>query len=216
MKQYVIFDMDGLLLDTERIYRDGWKFAAGKFGILHNPEFAKEVCGTSGDGMVAVVRKYYPQVDVDAFIQTCRTYVRETVSKFVPEKQGMREIIDYFKKKGVKMAVASSSELAIIQGNLQKVGVLDKFDVIISGRQVTHGKPAPDIFLEAARQLGCEPRECYVFEDGRNGIKAGAAAGCDTIMIPDLTEPDEELRSLCVGIYPSLLDAIDAIERGEI
>ncbi len=216
MKKGAIFDMDGLLLDTERIYRDSWKIVAEEFGVLYNPEFPKAVCGTSGSGKVAVVEKYYPEVDVNAFIEACRRHVYESVSRFVPEKPGMHEILDYFRKKKVKMAVASSSRMKIIKNNLQKVGVLDQFDAVVSGGQVERGKPAPDIFLEAARQIGCAPKDCYVFEDGRSGIKAGAAAGCDTIMIPDLTAPDEELRTLCVAIYPSLLDAMEAIERGEI
>lgn len=216
MKKGVIFDMDGLLLDTERIYRDSWKIVAKEFGVCHNPEFPKAVCGTSGAGKVAVIEKYYPGINVNAFIEACRRHVYESVSKFVPEKPGMHEILDYFKKKGIKIAVASSSRIEIIENNLRKVGVLDQFDAVVSGMQIEHGKPAPDIFLEAARQIGCDPKDCYVFEDARNGIKAGAAAGCDTIMIPDLTDPDEELKSLCVAIYPSLLDAMDAIERGEI
>ncbi|MGN0466199.1 MAG: HAD family hydrolase [Lachnospiraceae bacterium] len=216
MKKGVIFDMDGLLLDTERIYREGWEITAKEFGVLHNLEFPKAICGTSGSSMVAVVEKYYPEVDANAFIKACRSYVHESVSRFVPEKPGIHEILNYFKERGVKIAVASSSQPQIIKNNLQKVGVLDQFDAVVSGAQVEHGKPAPDIFLEAARQIGCEPKDCYVFEDGRNGIKAGVAAGCDTIMIPDLTEPDEELKSLCVAIYPSLIEAMEAIERGEI
>ncbi len=216
MKKGAIFDMDGLLLDTERVYRDSWKIVADEFGIEHNLEFPKAVCGTSGSSMIAVVEKYYPQVDAKAFIEACLFHVHESVSKSVPEKRGMREILNYFKEKGVKIAVASSSEIEVIKGNLQKVGVLDKFDAVVSGLQLEHGKPAPDIFLEAARQIGCDPKDCYVFEDGRSGIRAGAAAGCTTIMIPDLTEPDEELKSLTAAIYPSLFDAMEAVERGEI
>ena len=81
---------------------------------------------------------------------------------------------------------------------------------------VSRSKPAPDIFLLAAQQIGCEPENCYVFEDGTNGIRAGAAAGCTTIMIPDLTPPNAQLEQLCAGIYPSLSDALNAIAGNEI
>lgn len=216
MKTGAIFDMDGLLLDTERIYRDSWEIVAGKFGVAHKEQFPKAVCGTSGESMVAVVKEYYPQVDSQVFIEACKQLVKESVQKFVPEKPGIHEILHYFKQNGVKIAVASSSEAEVIKHNLEKVGVLDQFDALVSGQQVEHGKPAPDIFLEAARQIGCEPGDCYVFEDGRNGIKAGVAAGCTTIMIPDLTEPDDELEEICTGIYSSLIEAMEAIKRGEI
>lgn len=107
--------------------------------------------------------------------------------------------------------MASSNEAELIRANLAKTGLEGQFDVLLSTSQVARGKPAPDVFLEAARQLGLRPEECYVFEDGINGVKAGIAAGCRTIMIPDLIEPTEEIVGRCAGIYPSLLDALEAL-----
>ena len=134
----------------------------------------------------------------------------------MPEKPGIHEMLSFMKENGVRIAVASSSPMETIQSNLERTGILSFFDVITSGQEVEKGKPEPDIFLLAAQRLELEPEDCYVFEDGSNGIHAGAAAGCATVMIPDLTEPNEELKNLTAGIYDSLMEAKEAIIRGEI
>lgn len=216
MKQGAIFDMDGLLFDTERMYRDSWKQSAQQFGLVHNPDFPRAVCGSSGAHMREIILQYYPQVDAKAFADDCILRVERELETHVPEKTGVRDILQYFKQHGVRVAVASSSKRATVLHNLKQADILSYFDVIVSGDQVTHGKPAPDIFLLAAQQIGCEPENCYVFEDGTNGIRAGAAAGCTTIMIPDLTPPNAQLEQLCAGIYPSLSDAMNAIAGNEI
>lgn len=216
MKQGAIFDMDGLLFDTERMYRDSWKQSAQQFGLVHNPDFPRAVCGSSGAHMREIILQYYPQVDAKAFEDDCILRVERELETHVPEKSGVRDILQYFKQHGVRVAVASSSKRATVLHNLKQADIFSYFDAIVSGDQVTHGKPAPDIFLLAAQQIGCEPENCYVFEDGTNGIRAGAAAGCTTIMIPDLTPPNAQLEQLCAGIYPSLSDAMNAIAGNEI
>ena len=216
MKQGAIFDMDGLLFDTERMYRDSWKQSAQQFGLVHNPDFPRTVCGSSGAHMREIILQYYPQVDAKAFADDCILRVERELETHVPEKTGVRDILQYFKQHGVRVAVASSSKRATVLHNLKQTDILSYFDAVVSGDQVTHGKPAPDIFLLAAQQIGCEPENCYVFEDGTNGIRAGAAAGCTTIMIPDLTPPNAQLEQLCAGIYPSLSDALNAIAGNEI
>ena len=216
MKQGAIFDMDGLLFDTERMYRDSWKQSAQQFGLVHNPDFPRTVCGSSGAHMREIILQYYPQVDAKAFADDCILRVERELETHVPEKTGVRDILQYFKQHGVRVAVASSSKRATVLHNLKQADILSYFDAVVSGDPVTHGKPAPDIFLLAAQQIGCEPENCYVFEDGTNGIRAGAAAGCTTIMIPDLTPPNAQLEQLCAGIYPSLSDAMNAIAGNEI
>lgn len=216
MKQGAIFDMDGLLLDTERMYRASWEKSAEQFGLVHNPDFPRAVCGSSGMHMQEIILQYYPQVDAKAFAADCILRVERELQTHVPIKAGVFEILRYFKQHGVKIAVASSSKRETVKSNLDKVGILSYFDAVVSGDQVEHGKPAPDIFLLAAQQIGCAPEDCYVFEDGTNGIRAGAAAGCATVMIPDLTPPNAQLEQLCTGIYPSLSDAMHAIANQEI
>ena len=212
MMRGAIFDMDGLMFDTEKLFAISWAEQARRFGFAPIPEFHRAVCGTSGTLARDTVRKFYPGIsDANAFINDGCDRVAEMMAESVPEKRGLHEILDYLKGIGLRLAVASSSEAELIRANLAKTGLEGQFDVLLSTSQVARGKPAPDVFLEAARQLGLRPEECYVFEDGINGVKAGIAAGCRTIMIPDLIEPTEEIMGRCAGIYPSLLDALDAI-----
>lgn len=217
MKKAAIFDMDGVLFDTERLYREGWVETAAQFGQAFAPAFPAAVCGTSGEKLLAVVRQYYPEVDAGAFVQYCMGHVRRVLQEQpVPEKPGLHEILSFFRENGVKIAVASSSEQSMIESNLRRTGVIGYFDAVVSGVDMPRSKPAPDIFLEAARRLGCAPADCYVFEDGPNGVRAGVAAGCATVMVPDLTLPTDELRAVCAAVCDSLLHVVDAIRAGEI
>lgn len=214
MKQGAIFDMDGLLFDTERLYRDSWIFLAESFGQVPNPAFPKAVSGSSGAHMREIIHEYYPEVDAFAFQAQCYQRVAEQLEVAVPEKPGLHEILEGLHARGVKIAVASSSSVEGIEHNLRMAGIRDYFDAVVSASQVKNGKPAPDIFLYAAQQLGLKPEDCYVFEDSMNGIRAGAAAGCTTVMVPDLTAPTEDIRSICDAICSSLKEALDGITAG--
>lgn len=204
--------MDGLLFDTERIFRDSWTEMATQFGQIPQPDFPAAVAGTSGAGMREVIRQYYPEVDPFAFQEGCISHTADILKRGIPEKPGMREILDFFKAQNVKMAIASSSRRGMIRRNLRCADIETYFDVVVSGEDVSQGKPKPDIFFLAAQELDCDPKDCYVFEDGINGVRAGIAAGCVTIMIPDLFEPTEDIRSNCTGIYPDLKAAQQAIK----
>ena len=214
MKKGAIFDMDGLLFDTERLYQESWLVIAREWGIIPDPAFPTAVCGTSGAHMRDVVREHYPEVDAEAYIQACLSRVAHILETDVPEKPGLHELLTYLHAQGVKIAVASSSLAHVVENNLRNAGVWEYFDAVVTGEQVKRGKPEPDIFLEAAKRLGLHPEECYVFEDGINGTRAGLAAGCATVMIPDLTAPTEDLINSCAGVYPSLLTALEAIQNG--
>ena len=212
-----IFDMDGLLFDTERLFRDGWGELAKKFGQVPNPDFPAAVAGTSAEGMREVIRRFYPKVDAHAFQDSCYRRVEEIILRDgPPEKPGMREILTFFRERGVKTAVASSSSRKMILQNFRSAGVEPLFDVIVGGEDVTRSKPEPDIFLLAAQRMGLAPEDCYVFEDGINGARAGIAAGCATVMVLDLYAPTHDVTVGCAGIYESLLDAKKAIENGTI
>ena len=216
MKHGAIFDMDGLLTDTERFYSQSWKYTVQAFGQTWIPDFDRAMAGTSGETMLAAIRAHYPTVDAQAFMDECIAHQRKLVREELRERPGASDIVRYFREQGVKMAVASSGTADNIRDNLFRLGLLDSFDAIAAGPEVENSKPAPDIFLLAAERIGVPPEDCYVFEDGINGCLGGIAAGCATVMIPDLFEPTEEVRRGCTAIYPSLTDAMRAIQEGTL
>ncbi len=215
MKTGAIFDMDGLLFDTEVVYNEEWKIIADKHNLEFHPEMLDQMRGMSGASMYKVMNTYWPDIDAEQITKEFFEDARETMKWKVPVKPGVEALLEYFKENGVKCAVASSSPLDLILSNLRVAHIDSYFDVVVSGQQVVHGKPAPDIFLLAASKLGFDPHDCYVFEDGPNGLHAGVAAGCSTIMVPDLIKPTEELHEICTGIYPTLEAVMEAIKQGK-
>lgn len=213
MKRGAIFDMDGLLLDTERLYQESWVEMARAFGQTPDPAFPAAVSGTSGEGMREVIRRYYPAVDPCAFQAGCIARVDGILDEQGPPvKPGAGELLEYLSTRGVKLAVASSSGRERILSNLRAARLDHFFDAVVSGQQVERGKPEPDIFLLAAREIGCPPEDCYVFEDSVNGVRAGMAAGCVTVMVPDLVPPPEGLP--VSAVCESLWDAKVLMEDG--
>lgn len=214
MLKGVIFDMDGLMFDTEQIWQKNWNKTAAEMGISLPEEFKFNICGTSGKLMNSVIEKYYGVEDGAPIAAKVKQMVHDDLIDFTPEKPGIHEILEFFKEKGVRMAVASSSSEEVIRRNLKNTNTEDYIEAIVSGVGMTNGKPAPDIFLKAADMLGIDPKECYVFEDAFNGVTAGYNAGCRTIMIPDMSQPTEEIRAMATGgVYENLLAARDALAK---
>lgn len=208
-----IFDMDGLLLDTERLYQESWVEMAKQFGQTPDPLFPSAVSGTSGEGMRESIRAYYPGVDPYAFQEGCIARVDAILdTQGPPVKPGAGELLAFLQARGVKLAAASSSSRERILKNFRYTGMDRFFDAIVSGQEVARGKPEPDIFLLAAEKIGCLPEDCYVFEDSVNGIRAGIAAGCVTVMVPDLVQPPEGLAAS--RVCASLNEARALIEQG--
>ena len=208
-----IFDMDGLLFDTERLYQRIWHEIAQERGIELGSDFARTICGTSGARMLHIVEQYYHVSDGNEIARECLRRMGESLSAHVPMKTGVREILDFFQEKGFAIAVASSSSLQQITSNLENAGIRGYFSEIVSGSEVKQGKPAPDIFLLAAERIGCRPEECFVFEDSENGIKAGHAAGCMTVMVPDLVEASSVILPYCTMVCSDLIQAAKEIEE---
>lgn len=203
-----IFDMDGLLFDTEKVYQETWKELAEEYDVILTDTFAREISGTSGVLTRRILEKHYQVPDGSVLVNECIKRVRQKLEVYVPKKTGVDEILQYFHENDFKIAVASSSDKVQIESNLYNAGIRKWFDVVVSGTEVEHGKPAPDIFLLAAEKIGCNPEECYVFEDSENGVRAGYAAGCKTVMVPDLFKPSEEMHQISTMILGSLLEMI--------
>ncbi len=202
-----IFDMDGLLFDTEQVYQDTWHEIAAERSMILGEGFLEAISGTSGSRMCQVIENYYHVPDGTDIMKECLERVRKKLEFHVPVKKGVLEILSAFEKAGLRMAVASSAPFEQIRVNLRTAGLESHFDILVSGSEVAHGKPAPDIFQCAAGRLGFLPEECFVFEDSENGIRAGHAAGCVTVMIPDLMAPSPEIVPYCSHIFLDLLQA---------
>ena len=216
MLKGAIFDMDGLMFDTEQIWQKNWKLIADEMGVTLAEDFKYNICGTSGALMNSVIEKYYGVEDGSAIAADCKKRVHDDLMEFTPEKPGVHEILEFFRDAGVRIAVASSSSVEQIRRNLQNTNTEEFIEVIVSGSELKRGKPEPDIFLAAAERLGIDPQECYVFEDAFNGVKAGHAAGCCTIMIPDQMHPTEEIRALADAVCGSLVEARDLLASGAL
>lgn len=202
-----IFDMDGFLFDTERVYQQTWQELAQERNVELGSDFPRAISGTNGKYMCRVIEAYYHVADGSAIMEECMERIREKLSVHVPVKKGVHEILEFFQKKGLRMAVASSSTAEQIASNLKKAGIRRYFDAVVSGTEVRCGKPEPDIFLLVAERIGCEPGQCFVFEDSENGIKAGHAAGCVTVMVPDLFEASPGILPYCAKICQDFLQA---------
>ena len=204
-----IFDQDGLLFDTERIYQESWLEAARMQGVEVPPDLPKRFSGIPPRLVAGIVEREHPELDVQAF---CRDAIRlawgAQLSGVPVAKPGLRVMLDACRANGVRTAIASSSTLRVVRHNIEAAGVAEFFDAVVTGDEVEHGKPAPDIFLLAARRIGLDPGECVVFEDAFSGIRGARAAGCGAVMIPDQTQPTDEIRSIC-SVFPDLASAAE-------
>lgn len=217
MKKGAIFDMDGTLFDSERIYQNAWLATVEYFGLDRGTELIKTVSGASEANCRRIIKEFYPEVDVDKFFDhVIETAVKVFENDGVEMMSGVVEILEFFEENGVKMAVASSSSQEVINKNVERADIKKYFSAIISGNDVVNGKPAPDIFIKAAEEINIPVTDCYVFEDSFNGIRGAYAAGCTPIMIPDTAQPSEEIKKICAGIYPNLIDAMNVIKNSNI
>ena len=218
MVNAVIFDMDGVLIDTEKHYNKAWCEAAARAGFT---EFTREhaLMLRSLDARLAakLMKDIFGEAfDYYAIRETRRAIVAERLEKYGLEKKtGIDEILAFLHSRGIKAAVATATPIELTLEHLEKIGVKDKFDKIVSAKQVENGKPAPDVYLYACEQIGEKPQDCIAVEDSPNGIKAAYAAGCKAVMVPDLTEPDEEVLPMLYGVADTLIGLEDIIKRSE-
>ena len=215
MIRAVIFDMDGVLIDTEKHYNAAWCEAARRAGFDFTSEHALMLrsfdARLASEFMQGIFGKEF---DYYAIRKVRRALVAERLEKYgIEKKPGIDEILDFLHKSGIKAAVATATPLETACGYLEKIGVKDKFDKIVSAKQVECGKPAPDVYIYACEQIGEKPEDCIAVEDSPNGIKSAYAARCKPVMVPDLTQPDEELKPLLYALAHSLADIREIIKK---
>ncbi len=214
----IIFDMDGLLIDTEKYYFRYWIESAEEFGFSMKPHHALAVRSLSSVYAQRYLKKALGEnFDYYAVRARRRELIHEAIEKFgIKLKYGAAELLQYCMDNGVLTAVATATITENAVKHLEKAGISDMFSEIVGGDSIKNGKPAPDIYLNAAEKLGLDTCSCIALEDSPNGIISAFSAGCRPVMVPDLSEPEEMLKPLLYDCVPTLIHVIDILKRERV
>ena len=211
----VIFDMDGVIFDSERLVIECWKAIARKHNIPDIVEICMRVQGNNREETGKRFREKYG----DGF--PYEAYKKEMSALFrrlygggrLPLKRGVTEILESLKQAKIPLALASSTRTDIVRQELEEAKIIHYFNSVLGGDMVTRSKPQPDIFLAAAEALGAKPVNCYVLEDSYNGIRAAYRAGMHPVMVPDMQQPTAEMLGMAEVIVKDLLSALEYLQE---
>lgn len=212
----VLFDMDGLMVDTESLATEAFIHSAKKQGYDMTKEETLLVLGFTTKSIYEFWENYFKNSDVSGkqLVDDHYKYIENILFTIGPRKMPyIEELLKYLKESNYKVAVASSSNMDHIINNMEKTGLKKYIDEFASGAEVENGKPAPDVFLLAAECLGVKPEECLVLEDSKAGVIAGSSAGAKVIMVPDMFKPDEECKERTYRIVGNLGEVISILEE---
>ncbi len=206
-----VFDMDGLMIDTEKLYLRYWKQAAADFGYNMEDKHVFAMRSLARKFSIPMLKDFFGEDFPTEDVRARRTELINShiEANGIDVKKGLFQLLDYLKSNKIKIAVATATPHERTMMYLKKIGALEYMDDIVCGDMVNTGKPDPEIYLTASSLLGLPACECVAFEDSPNGIKSAYSAGCQAIMIPDMTPADEELKPLLSGVYDNLELAID-------
>lgn len=216
MIKAVIFDMDGLMFDTEKLWEDAFLVVGKKLGYHLSSDFHRTTIGTNYNSILKTFKKKFgDDFPFDTFYKECRNYMDSKIeNEGIIMKKGLLDLLTYLKNNNYLIAIASSSKKQRIKWYLERAKIDENiFDTIVSGDEVPNGKPNPDIFLIASQNLNVNPTNAIVLEDSNNGIKAAYAAGCISILIPDLDIIKEDVLQKANYKFESLLDVIKFLEK---
>ena len=201
----VVFDMDGLLVDTETVVFRAMQQAAGAIGgEMPFATFQRMVGLQHAASDLILLEHFGSSLDLVAWQAVVSTHFREELAAGIALKAGAVEILDRLDELGLPRAIATSSSLESVRASLGPHSLVDRFHAVISRDVQTRGKPHPEPFLKAAEALGIDPADCLALEDSHNGVRAASAAGMMTVMVPDMLDPTEEMETLCVRIARDL------------
>jgi beta-phosphoglucomutase-like phosphatase (HAD superfamily) len=203
----VIFDMDGLMLDTETMLKPCFQSATAEIGCVVDDQLYDSLIGLGAAETFAVLQTTFgDSFRPDAIRDRIRILWAERVKTGIPRKDGLDEVLDLVESYRIPTAVATSTEAEEAEMSLRTAGLWGRFNALVTGDQVRQGKPAPDIYLEAASRLGVEPHRCVALEDSSPGVLAAHRSGMRVLMIPDRCAPSHEALAVA-RVFPSLRDA---------
>lgn len=216
MTKAVLFDMDGVLLDTERVAFASWEQAADERGVADIRSLYRQCIGMNTDDIKALLRtRCGSGFDADGFYARAGEVFREIeVTRGLDLMPSVRPCLDALVAAGYRLAVASSTRTETVRRQLAAAGIIGYFETITCGDMVAHAKPAPDIYLQSCASLGLAPADCVAVEDSPNGVRAAVEAGIRCVMIPDQIQPDGEIRARAatvlshLGELPAYLTAV--------
>ena len=205
MPAAIVFDMDGLLFDTETLYQEAALLAAAEGGHRATADIFFQLIGVPwARGRELLLGHFGDDFPVDDFVTVWVQHFEAIAETRLALKPGVVELLDLLDALRLPRAIATSSSHRTVARHLDAGGLAGRFDAIVGAGDYAQGKPAPDPFLTAAGRLGVEPRQCLALEDSHNGVRSAAAAGMMTIMVPDLLAPTDDIRRLCVAIADDL------------
>ena len=209
--QAVVFDMDGVIFDTERLVIEFWKEVAKKHNIPNVEHTCIQCLGTN---RVRTREIFLENYGADFPYDSYRAEVTELFNTHykgvpLPTKPGVRELLSYLQEQDIKVGLASSTAQHLVRDEIGTAGLLPYFQTLVCGDMVEHSKPAPDIFLKACEILNADPTKSIAIEDSFNGIRSAHCAGMTPIMVPDQVQPTDEIRTLAFHVMPSLLDVLN-------
>ncbi len=213
----VIFDLDGTLLDSERVMRVAMAGSAAELGYELDDEAFAAMIGVHHEGnRLFLSNRYGDAFPLDAFYDGARARFRAGSKGGLPLRPGVIALLDHLRSLGLPLAVATSTSSPQAELHLAEAGLLDRFDAVVTRSHVVNAKPAPDPYLLAAERLGVRPTHCLAIEDSPTGVRAAHAAGMATIMVPDLLPADADTRARTVAVLESLTEVIDLLAEERV
>lgn len=211
----VIFDMDGVIFDSERLVLSCWEKVGEKYGFQGIQEVFMPCIGTNATRTREIVMDYYGEdFPYEKFREEASVLFHESVDRNgLPMKKGVRELLDYLKAQDIPAAVASSTRLEVVADELRQAGLYEYFKIVMGGDQLKRSKPEPDIYLMTCDKMGVVPGQAYAIEDSYNGIRSSYSAGMRPIMVPDMLPATEEMRKKSVVVLDDLLMVRDYLEK---
>ena len=210
----VVFDMDGLLINSEAVIRDAMMATARDMGAALPHEVFIRMVGLTHAASDAVAQAHFgPDFPLETFNEEVWRRAQAVFDAEDILKDGVVEIVDWLERADIPRAVATSSGHPHVRRQLEPSGVYDRMNAIVARGDYEHGKPKPDPYLVAAGRLGVAPADCLALEDSHNGVRAAHAAGMMTVMVPDLLEATDEMRALCLAVADTLHDVRQALQR---